>query len=124
MTLRSVRLFKRAFHTTQRWNSGCPLVITATEHLFQFVHTPYGSVALSWDLSIAIGTLLLRTAFTLPLSAYQQKVLSRLRNIQPLYVSWEKFIAQKLKAEAKLNSWTFEEFQFRLKSQVHSIWLI
>ncbi|CAG8495273.1 11591_t:CDS:2, partial [Scutellospora calospora] len=87
--------------------------------ILEFIHENTG---LPWWATIIFTTIILRSAFTLPVAIYQQKSYSRLLKAQPLINSWIEKLKHKVARKSRMEKRSYEEFQAALQKEVKEIY--
>ncbi|RKP26920.1 membrane insertase OXA1/ALB3/YidC, partial [Syncephalis pseudoplumigaleata] len=79
-----------------------------------------------WWASLVLGTVLVRTLATLPLSVVQQRSTARLLALQPMLKAWQNTMARQLAREAHEQQWHYAQYsqllQRRYKEKVRQIY--
>lgn len=102
------------------WYGG--LVDSAPVHLAeQFLVQLQGASGLPWWLSVAAGTLAVRTAVTLPLAAYQTIIISRVEALQVEIARLAKQLRYEVSVRAKERGWTEKQCRFQFKKNLRRI---
>ena len=83
---KSLGLAGRSFHSYSRLQS--PLLDTCCGQTFELMSTLHSTTGLSWVYVLPITAVAIRSVVVVPLSIWSRINLKKLRNLQPLLLSW------------------------------------
>ncbi|XP_030835389.1 cytochrome c oxidase assembly protein COX18, mitochondrial-like [Strongylocentrotus purpuratus] len=79
---------------------------TPTEKCYELLEYIHDNAGLPWWLTILATTILLRGVVVFPFAVWQQKILARIENAQPMINAYVEQIKQKLALHAKEEGWS------------------
>ncbi|KAI9595353.1 60Kd inner membrane protein-domain-containing protein [Syncephalis fuscata] len=86
----------------------------------------FAGTACPWWATLMIGTVVVRTLFTLPIAIAQQRSTARLLGLQPMLKAWQETLARQLGREARDQRWHFayyeQQLQRRFRRKVNEIY--
>ncbi|XP_071482766.1 LOW QUALITY PROTEIN: cytochrome c oxidase assembly protein COX18, mitochondrial-like [Diadema antillarum] len=94
---------------------------TPTEKCYEFLEYIHDTAGLPWWLTILATTLLFRGAIVFPFTVWQQRILARIENAQPLINAYVEQIKQQLAIMAKEEGWSQRKMAKAFSNEVRLV---
>ncbi|KAI8072603.1 60Kd inner membrane protein-domain-containing protein [Gongronella butleri] len=109
---RSLLALPSTFEPSSAMETTTPAFLAANEALLSSLHDQVG---LSWAATIVVSTLALRSAITLPIAIYQQRIIATMINLAPMLQSWAE--TYKVNVAKQLKTRDYDKYQKELNRQ-------